>query len=415
MAFTVTPNLISPCYRPVVFRWTATSTENVQRVLVKVYVYGQLVTSYYKIPVYSSGDDYTFDIDVHQVLIESSAPRTGHISSIFGNLGEYGVVNNSDVIGSFYIDVFLQYRSSVTGLLETIGEEEKETSDTFYFIPATRQSWESMHLDSYYDAIASPPWKVLSNAPDNRSIGLSEDAFVSILAKGIDICHVYLKLKDGSDQFAQWIINPAPENVSMLTIGVGTANLQGAFPFFTDVDGNGFLPLNFIDIVYYTVTFGKYTSGVPSSYVLLTEPIRFDVVHRCGYAKQLFWMNRLGGIDQFTFEGEQQLKQRSGGEIKRKRPEWSLVQAQRSFPYFKGNFKDSITSVLLWEITQNFDDPYPYWLRELKTASEVYLLQYEQYNNVTIENGETTLEDARKDGNDFNLTIQLEDETTQRY
>ena len=382
MAFTSEPDELAAAYRPLRFTLEETSSDAVESAKVEVTVNGSLALTYRKPYSAKAGNDYTFYIDVQSPVQRALAPRTdaAAASTIFPSLTAFASTDASDCYAEYSLTAYLEYRSSA-GVLVT--SSASIASSTAYAYAARRPANDVSMTDYYYQGSGTFKW--LTDGPSAQEIGTDEAASLCASRKGWN--QYLFKFYDsvGFDSSAAVPVVGVGTAPLMETIDAGTANVTG---------------VDFTGISYYTVE-------LANSGTIVSEPMRFDVVKRCAHAKRMYWMNSLGGVDQYTFEGQiTKIHEYDGviGEINQP------VPTDSDLP---GIVKTGITSQVKYRIREVMDATTADWVRNLFISPEVYMEQDGNLWRVTVEPGGVEIDTSNEAQQEIEFNVLFENEITQ--
>jgi hypothetical protein len=387
MSFTTTPEELSAAYRPIRFIDERTSSEDVESVKIQVFVSGGTTTTYRKPYTSKSGNDYTFDFDVQAPIQRYLAPRTNYsaASTVFPTLDSYNIRIASDCYAFYTIRSFLEWRTSA-GLITTSSAYEESSS--LYAYAAKRPPSDIRMRDYYYQG--SGTFKTLTDGPSAQEIGTSEAAAICLAQKGWNTI-IYKFYSGGVLDSSATQAAGTGTNPTLYSVDSGTANLAG----------QGGMPSSFDDIDYYTVEFGS--GGLPTR----TETRRFDIVKRCAHAKRLYWMNSLGGVDQYTFEGQITKQHRFGGSI------GEINQPTPTDTDLPGIVKTGITGQVKYKIVEAVEADTADWIRNLFISPEVYMEEGGDLWRVAIEPGNIDIDTSNAIRQEITFSVLFENEITQ--
>jgi hypothetical protein len=302
---------------------------------------------------------YTADwrIDLRQIVqtfFESSALLWG-----FGSPGAGYFSDEPELARGVSFSVRYE-KKNTAGLLVDIGVEDLSTE--FIALNAGRQWGEAFDLADFTVATGR---RLLSNAPLVRSVCLTGGSFVSYWSENIDAARVTLYDAAGAvlaDEYADLAGYTSGE---LVVFGVGPENLNNFGAWLT-------APVTIDNTVArYVVTFGK-RSGVfpPTLAPAVTESLTFVVRDCCDYEASVYWLNRLGGVDSYTFKGGRQIE--SDAEAAQYEKYLSLTYnvsdyGRQKFDSREGELWTLTTGKLTTELSE--------WLRELNTSTRVWLLK----------------------------------------
>lgn len=421
MAYLRSPEDLVSAYRPIEWRnqQEVPVTTNVEKLKVEVYMSaGQLKATYRK-DWYTSGTStsgtsgtYNFDVDVQGVVQDVLRPSTSAKSSMFASTSAWQVVENTDALADVYIQGFYEYRDG-NGLLVT--STAADVSSTAYAFIGTRQNQEPMTWDDHWYGASSGTIDFLTNAPTAVDIARDEPAFVSLITEGVNAVRFSFyasKFPGGSSSAVVRILDDINlGEIKMQTLALGPKQLieDSAAVYLTP----GTFPTSFTGLTHYTYQ-GIYFNTASSAITNRTVERRFDMVERCGHAVQFLFLNRLGGVDTYTFEDLVEKTQETAGEILERQLDWFAAGVPGSHqPYQRGRFKTNIESILKLSIRQELTTAEAEWLAELLSSPEVYLFQGDKFVNTVIEAGRQVLDRSRSWRSDFSLTAIIEDQFIQ--
>lgn len=216
----------------------------------------------------------------------------------------------------------------------------------------------------------------LTNKPSTVNIQSSErDYLYSINTTSGDCYYLDIKTYDntGSKIDNYYLYNQyqdvGVDSEYFTRVGTGTYNIEASSG--SIISENGVFPIFNSNVVYYTVRTTKYNGTVTS------ETRRYNISDVCTKteAQRIFFLNKMGGYDGFTFKNKTKINadiKRS--EYKKQQGTWSSSTAfaysksDRAVTQYDTNIKDTITLVSDW-ITEDES----VWLEELFTSPDVYL------------------------------------------
>lgn len=382
MAYTSEPEELAAAYRPLRFTNEQTSTEDVESIKVEVKVGAVIQATYRKPYAIKDGNDYTFYIDAQSPIQRYLAPRTDAAapSTIFPALSGFSAINAADCYANYSVVSYLEYRSSA-GLLVTSTAGDQSTA--LYAYAAKRPANDITMTDYYYQGSGKFKW--LTDGPSAQDIGSTEAAAICASHKSWD--YVIYKFYSGGAFTSSGTTNaPDLTNPLLFSIDTGPANLPA-------------IDFNVVD--YYTVELG--TSGGTA----YSEAWAFNVVKRCTGAKRFYWMNSLGGVDQYTFEGQIIKVHTHGGNI------GEINQPIPTDSDLEGLVKTGITSQVKYKITEVLDADIADWLRNMFISPEVYMELNGLLWLVTIEPGSVDIDTSNEAQQEFEFTVLFENEITQ--
>lgn len=253
------------------------------------------------------------------------------------------------------------------------------TSGTLHYCFNGIVDYESYtNFDTTERVLTSNTKKFLTNKPTSINIGSSEKEYLyGISSTSGDCYYAAIATYDSAGTILGVYYNTNPyqaittDAMKFFRLAVGTADLAGG-AWVASVPYS--LPIISASVAYYKVHMVKYNgtqTSIDQTYVITDQCTKTSTT-------RLFFMNKLGGYDAFTFKH----KQKHGVDITRsnfKKPQgvWSVIGGNISFLYgntdraitqYDTSLKDTITIVSDW-ITEAESD----WLEELLTSPDVYV------------------------------------------
>lgn len=124
----------------------------------------------------------------------------------------------------------------------------------------------------------------------------------------------------------------------------------------------------------------------------------------------------MGGPEQYTFKGQIVKKQSDTGNVGEISPVWTEVQdppVQEPLTPARGIIKTDIDTRIEYEIREPVTPEFGAWLRTLRKSPEVYIEIDGQYHACTIAPGNTEYERSRSPNAEMQLTVIVENESSQ--
>lgn len=233
-------------------------------------------------------------------------------------------------------------------------------------------------FDSSLHILTSASKKFLTNAPNNLNIGSSERFYLSGMTQTSgDIYFAEIETLDinGGSIDVYQLVNPfqavSTDAMKFFRVGCGTNDLNQLTS--GDIYSSDFntYPIIGTTVDSYTITMIKYNGTFTS------ETRKFFVKDVCSRttSNRLFFLNKLGGYDAFTFKE----KIKINADIKRseyKQPQGAWTgstafgynSAQRSVTQYDTNIKDSFTLISDW-----VTEAEAIWLEELFSSPDVFI------------------------------------------
>ena len=297
----------------------------------------------------------TWMIDLAPV-VRSFFADTG-ILSAFGSLNDEYLAN--DPLLSKDIDVTIDYEKiNIFGLLEDIGSTD--TATTFKVINAGRQWDEDFTLSPFYAASGR---KFLTNQTGTRVNCRDAAAFLQFWS--LDITTMQVETYNAAGALLDSQIADVDPYVlgDIVSVGVGVPNINNITTWLNTavtIDDT---------VAYYEVTLGTRTVAFPPAFdTAITETVRFTLVDCCDFATTFYWLNRLGGVDSYTFDQVRQVRGEARSEIYGK---FADVDHLR-YDYGRQKF-NSQESELLVCTSRRLNEARANFLRELQTSTRVYV------------------------------------------
>ena len=389
MAFSKQPPLsILPAYRPVAFELyfdTLTSASRGQNAVITIYKDGQSITDdpirFQSIknepsPLAPATDTrWFFEVDIQKFCQDTLAPYPNLTSVFVAPLSKFAY--NTDMHGVYYITATYEIIDLATGLLED-SAIDLETSDEFTIFSASKGNLESMFLDDYYGSFVAQNVKFLTKS--SRTIGVckEDNVYLSFITppdtpafpNSIDTALVQLYDSSGS------LLHAGLTSVLILGSKMGTLN-TGVLSLSFATYYTGSVDFTDVELSYYTVSIGEADTGDPiGDYTQITEEFTYKLNKSCCNDKQLRlqWMNRLGGVDSYTFDGSvdfAEVTRSSNGKVALG---WNIGSLSPHKSSSEGLYKYDSQSVQQYSITTDLlNNTEALWLSELLSSSKVYI------------------------------------------
>ena len=158
MSYTINPDTVNSSLYPIMFR-NEDSTATVQQ-KIEVYVGGSLSGTFKAAKTSSNSSANIFDTNVQSFVQSELAPLVASKTTVFPSLGEFTIVENTDVIKSLYCKAFAETLNS-SGFLIT--STSQQLSSTSYVIPASFYGY-NYNLADFYQP-SSNDHKLLARIP----------------------------------------------------------------------------------------------------------------------------------------------------------------------------------------------------------------------------------------------------------
>lgn len=396
MSYTASPQTLAAAYRPLVFRNSRTTADDVQRLKVEVYVGGSLKATFRKDYFDLTGTTYLFDIDVQSIVAREIAPSARAITSIFQTFDDYTTTGNTDAIASYYVTTYIE-KLNGDGLIETDGATG-ETSSTLYAIPASRPASDSS-LKEYYNDTATSYFKFLTDVRSERKVATNENVFLAYIGKGTDALRFQFTTTGGMVQTSIIDVGNASANTEMLTASVGPAQIFGSSPSMH----SGTMPASPSGIVSYTVSAGTFSG----SYTRETEEITFVLQPPCDWGLTLYWMGSTGGPEGYTFKGDIVSKVRTSGDVGEIAQSWTPGSLPNMYSYDRGIIKTDITQSYAREVSESMHPTTAEEIKSLFTSPEVYAYIDSDLYPCVITSSEVQYGRTKQANAEVKFTIQL--------
>jgi hypothetical protein len=387
-------------YRPNIFLMSMASANPLVMATASIVVDGVGVTNMTKSPLFFFGTTYYFEFDIRKVLQTYSAPKSQTKTTIFpDDLNVPYNQQNNDCHTYVGLIVSYYYNDPTTGLLTQFA-----TIDTvpygYYATNGTRQTLDFMGMDNYVMDTLNGGTEFLTNRPNPYTICTSENLYLSFIPYLSDTFQVVAVAGGVGINTGLASITPDATFVPA-TIGVGMVNLASQVYF------DGLVNINNPAIDYYLITVGKsFFFGSFWTFVPTSQTHRYNIERECCEEKRirLHWMNRLGGVDAFTFPNGKMIVQKTKSNQAQKPLPFGFITPPTA-SYDKGLFKFNQETVRVWEVSSQFyDNDTGEWLSELISSPEVYLETSSGLVSVIIDDADMTISESDEL---INLTIRF--------
>ena len=239
----------------------------------------------------------------------------------------------------------------------------------------------------------------LTNMPNNTNIGSSESLQLSWLQgddNGVDVVSEHIEIK------VYTIASVLQKTVTIVTGSVDSLGLDYTDFFRSmllgtkDIEASTLLsgtkPVFDTASAYYTV------QSIDSDTNPSSELRTFTIKPTCDSPYRVFWLNRLGGIDSFTFEK----KHINTVEVQRDRVNRVGSSSAEGIRTYNVTSTDKIKLVSDW---LNNDESI--WLEDLITSSEIWIYKNSKYQSILIDNHNTYQVKTQGQDGTFNLELDV--------
>ena len=416
------PLSILPAYRPVAFEMffdTLTSASRGENAVITIYKDGTPVTNE-PIRFKSSRNEtsplsgldtrWYFEVDIQKFCQDTLAPYTTLPSGFVNPATKF--VSNMDMFGVYYITVTFEVVDLATGLLEDSGIDQLD-SDEFTIFSSSKGNLESMFLNDYYGAFASQNTKFLTKSSRAIKLHKEENTYLSLIAPPDtpdfpdNINSVLVRLFDsGGGLLSEGLTAATMLKSTQSTLNAGVASLSGATYYLGTVDFND------VELSYYTVSIGYGDSNATiGDYVPNTEKFTYTLIKSSCLEKslRLHWLNRLGGIDSFTFDDAKDLRETTTSDSGKQALGWGIGSTSPHKASSEGTFKYNSQSIQQYLVTTRFlSNNEALWLSELLSSPKVYIDVDNSFQLVACTVQDTTQSITRNDGKiKYNLVLTL--------
>lgn len=365
MAITIkqAPDTFSPVYNPMIFVLQSTNSSQANfKFVADIYIAGVATPAFYRY-------DFPADPDVGTGKIDVSRALEKHLSFDI-NQTNYGFQQNTKSFVN-YTCYFGEAYGPSSGVTVTSGvtvDSSRYAYNGVFDFP----DFATYTSADYLMASTSIPF--LTNMGTSGTVRASQDAWFYLITNTVNrVSKMQIKTFNSSDAVIQTVdvtntykaLNNASDR--FLRFSAGTRNLNSIAA--GDITA-GSQPIITSSVVWYTV---QAFDGVPAA---VSKAYRYDINSTCTdyTVYQFFWLNKLGGFDQFSF-----IKlSRKTSEIKRQNYKaiygtqtaaaWSYNRYDRGKKQYDTQIKEKITVWSDW-----VSDSKATWLKELFTSPEVYV------------------------------------------
>lgn len=416
------PLSILPASRPVAFELyvdTLTSAYSAENAVVTIQKNGLAISNPIRFksvrnetsPLSPFDTRWFFDVDIHKLCQDTLAPYSGQLTSGFVNPATR-FVSNMDMFAVYKILVTYEVIDLSTGRLEDSGVDQ-EISNEFNVFSSSKGNLESMFLDEYYGTFAGQNTKFLTKSSRTINICKDDNVYLSLIAPPDtpvfpnNINSVFVQLFDS----AGGLLSEGLTASSMLASTQSTLN-SGVLSLSTAAYYLGAPDFNDIELSYYTVSIGYGdTNGTIADYVPNTETFTYNLTGSCCPVKslRLHWLNRLGGIDSFTFDDAKDLQESTSSENGKQALGWVIGSTKPHKASSEGLFKYNSQSVQQYLVRTKFlSNDEALWLSDLLSSVKVYIDIDNTFTLVACKVGDTEQSITRNDGKiKYSLVLNL--------
>ena len=416
--FYTPPYLPNSMYRPNYYVTSQPSANPLVLARALVFVDLVFVTELYKPPAYTVGSaptNYYFEFDVAKVLQTLSAPNPTDISRPFPKFlnAAYDVLC-TDCQTDTALLVYYSYRDPVTNDLTplTTGSPPVPVVDVIpvgnYSVIGCRQTLDFIGMNAYaidYPTVGGVYQKYfLTNLPyvyptasttTNNPIPICRSDNLNmtyIPTSGTNAIRVVLYNDAQVVQGSAGYITVAPNTTfTPRSIGVGIPQLSlttftpSTFPIGLPAIPNGW---------YYSIQAGNL---IGTSFTLQSVKYMFQIVDCCANKIRLHWLNRLGGVDAYTFTNKKTVFESTNSDQAQKPQSFNYANTPPTTTYDKGRFKIQQVVNKSYEVESTFYDAFwGSWIAELLSSPEVYMETPSGLVAVIIEDSQIKIEETNE-------------------
>jgi len=307
-------------------------------------------------------------------------------------LGAFGVLgvpyNNLNPLSIEDMGVFFTYdKVNTDGILEDIGVVD--TAIDITLLNAVRDICDPQDINAYI--LPSSGRLFFTNRPEIYPICYDDNDFLQYWTNDINSFRVRIYPTENGLPRSTYVFadNPLITNNNIASVGAGVVNLN-AISSFLFIDGS--TNIESTDFKY--IFEAGIWNPIFETFTPVTEEQCFKIVECCDRLKcTLFFLNRLGGVDRYSFDGAKQIKDNSKSSFYEK-PRVSAFNIKSDFGRQKYDSTDK--NILILE-SKNICEEVSEWLRELQTSTRVYK-QVDTNNtiSVVIRDSDTIIKDDRE-------------------
>jgi hypothetical protein len=310
--------------------------------------------AYDELTVVGPNTTATFSVDPSEIL-RTMFCRTSKGSN-FGLIGQEYKASNADLVFFFELEINYEYVDTVTGLVTQ--SATTDLTSEFTILNSTLKDIDTSFYTEFIDPATTPDRQFLSYRPLCVDICPNENDFLSWWKdQQSDFFRVITVDSGGLSNYIVPVGALIPDG--MVTIGSGPAQLNNTTPLVGSISITD-------DTEYYTVQFGEWDGIV---FTPASEIRKFKVVGCCPEIDcRLFWVNRLGGVDAFTFSASVQQEDNPTSTRYEKPLPIPKVTLFQDYGFAKFDSRNSTVHTITSKFLNN---DVAQWLVELQTSIRV--------------------------------------------
>jgi hypothetical protein len=371
--FTHYPDTISTTLYPIVYR--SVQPSGVEQLLVSIFVAGSNVGNYRASYSGTTGTSGIFLLDTSGYVGANLAPGVSSQTSIFGSLGNFYRVQNTDCFKSMYVSIYSE-TINTSGYLIT--STAAITSTTAYALSA--DTWNYTYDLSVFQQPTSGDMQFLTAKRTPRYVGDSDNVFLSYLMRGVNAASFTFYTFAGGTLN---VIVDLVQNVTdygMQTFAVGLVNILGKTAGGQLIFHSGVFPSSSRTYQYYTVSLGVYTG----TYARESEELTFLIEQGCTDRIELHWFGKYGGAESYVFCGQFADQIKTSSQTIDVAQTWNYT-APRSNSYDKRVLKTDIQSRKQIDVNCSIPQDDGDYIATLFESPEVYINLNGQYVSVVLD------------------------------
>lgn len=380
-SFTTYPSGFVPVYHPIKYTFVHNSALAIEtlRVELVVTVNGTAHNYTYRIGYNTkSGSDYTFIFDVAQFVKQHLPPFSNQVSSAFRfSSTSFSAITNPEFLADVDVEVFPEYRNAAGALVDDTGDD---AINDIKVLPSAYRRGDTKSLVVYTSATYH---SFMTKRPSGATFCSNAEHSLTFYSDYSSLCVLYVNLYDS----------------------VGT-NIHEYSHALTTIIGVNTFPITMSTyLAAYPTTVRAVVAVYWNGSNRITENYTMIVDKNCCTGYAFAWLNELGGVDNYTFCGENEVELSVNNEFAAQYDDGITTR-------LKGRYKTQSVASEVIQVRDLLSSADLDWIKYIIASHEVYVKIGSAWYNCVILDSQAITESNIKGMFEFNFTAQLSDVVT---
>jgi hypothetical protein len=325
-----------------------------------------------------SGNDYTFIFDVSQFVKQHLPPFSSQVSSAFRFSSTSYTVTNPEFLADIDVECFPEYRNAAGALVDDNGDD---AANDLKALPASYRRTDTKNLNLYTSGTTTKAF--LTKRPSGSTYCVNSETSLTFHCdySSLVVLRVNLYNAAGSN------IYEYPHNLTTV-IGINTipltlATYLAAYP----------TAVRAVVAIYW-----NGANRISENYTMLLD-------NNCCTGYTFSWLNELGGVDNYTFCGENEVQMSVDSSFASQYDDGVTTR-------LKGNYKTQSVIGEVLQVRDLLSTTDIDWIKYILASHEVYVKIGASWYNCVILDSSAITESNINGMFEFNFTARLSDIVT---